>query len=297
MGPIFVPFMTILAALAWGIGGVSQKTVLTHLDTFTTTGIASLLGALVLLPLARREALRKIADERPKTKSILTIALLFSTATVLEQAGYGATSVANAGFFVNASAVITPLAAWAILRQRPPFWIYPASFCASVGTCLMSGAGLTDFNPGDLFSLAAALAFSAWMIVMGEHVMRHRDPVGITCTQLTICGFATLVLGFLFHGVPSAPAFAKALPDLLIVGILAKGLAFCLCAAVQQHVSAGVTAVLTSADAVFGALFAMLLIHEMMTLGQVGGALLVSAGIVIISIRTNHSPRPVRAAS
>jgi drug/metabolite transporter (DMT)-like permease len=297
MGPIFAPLMALLAALAWGIGGVSQKTVLTHLDTFTTTGIASLLGALVLLPVARREALRKISVERPKTKTILTIALLFSAATVLEQAGYGTTSVANAGFFVNASAVITPFAAWAMVRQRPPLWIYPASSCALAGMCLMSGAGFTAFNSGDLVCLASAVAFSAWMIVMGEHVTLHRDPVGITCSQLAFCGFTCLVLGFLFHGLPSSSSFAKALPDLLIVGIIAKALAFCLCAAVQQRVSAGVMAVLASADAVFGAFFAMLLIHEIMTQGQIAGALLVSVGIAIVSLKTNHLPQPIRAAN
>ncbi|WP_408915564.1 EamA family transporter [Aestuariivirga sp.] len=257
------------ATLAWGIGGVSQTTVPVHLDSFTATGIGRLPGAMARFSLASRDGLRGVPRGRPDAGAILTVAIPRSAATVLARAGFGDTSVADAGFFVKASAVITPFASWAPLRQRPPLWVFPASLCAS------------------------ALAFSVWMVAIGEHVARHRDSAGIACSQLAVCGFACLVLSFMFCGLPPESASVEALPGLPIIGILAKGLGLCLCASVQQHVSAGAAAMLISA----GAPFAMLLINEMMTPGQAAGALLVLASIAIVTLRTSQPAQPSQAAN
>ena len=47
--------LALLAAFAWGSGNVAQKTILEHLDGYAAAGLTSLLGALVLWPMTRRE--------------------------------------------------------------------------------------------------------------------------------------------------------------------------------------------------------------------------------------------------
>lgn len=47
--------LALLAALAWGSGNVAQKAIFDHLDGWAATGVTSLVGAMVLLPLAMRQ--------------------------------------------------------------------------------------------------------------------------------------------------------------------------------------------------------------------------------------------------
>lgn len=281
MKPFLANGIALLAALTWGIGGVPQKTVLEHLDPFTVTAITCLIGALVVLPFAQQQ--EHGTASKPPLREIFVVALPFSLGVSLSQIGYGLTSVTNAGFFGNTAAVITPFAAWVLHRQRPRSWIFMASVLAAGGLILMSGGGLTTPSAGDALCLLAALAFSIWIVMLGDHVAHYRNPGTITCWQLAFCGGGCMALGLLWHGLPSASQLVAALPELLVIGVLSKGLAFCLSAAAQQHIHPSSAAILISAEAVFGSLFAVLLINESLSLWQALGALLVIMGIVLVS--------------
>lgn len=281
MKPIIATGIALLAALIWGASGVPQKTVLEHLDAFTVTGLTCLLGAIVIFPLARREARQNPTQGRPGVGSTFLVAIPFAVAVTLSQIGYGYTSVTNAGFFVNTAAVITPFIAWALHKRRPRLWIFPASALTVTGLAMMGGS-LRTLALGDALCLASAFAFSFWMVLLGDHVTRHGNPNYITYHQLLVCSAGSLLLGLLLHGLPTPAQLLHALPELLIIGILAKGVAFCLNASAQQHVHPAGIAVIVSAEAVFGSLFAVILINESLSLNQAIGAILVTAGIFLV---------------
>lgn len=283
MKPLFANGAALLAALTWGLGGVPQKTVLDHLDPVTVTGLTCLLGAIVIWPLARREWRAARGRDRPGLAQICAVALPFSAGVLLSQIGYGLTSVTNAGFFTNTAAVITPFAAWLLYRSRPNVWIFPASALTGVGL-LMMGGGVTAMAAGDLVCLGAAVAFSLWILNLGSHVGHFCNPKVITCGQLLVAGVGCTMLGLLLHGFPTEAQLLSALPELLVIGVLSKGLAFLLNSAAQQYVHPAAIAVLISTEAVFGSFLAVVLIGETLAPMQVMGALLVIAGVFVVAI-------------
>lgn len=297
MKPLFANGAALLAALTWGISGVPQKTVLQHLDPISVTGLTCLLGFIVVYPLARREYRVNGSRDIPQFAQIMTVALPFTIGVTLSQIGYGLTSVTNAGFFTNTAAVITPFAAWVVQRRRPNSWIFPASALTGMGLLLMGG-GVTALTAGDLVCLCAAIAFSLWLLALGDHVGRFRNPKIITCAQLLVAGACCTMLGPLTYGMPTAAQISAALPELLVIGMLSKGAAFLLNSSAQQHVHPAAIAILISTEAVFGSAIAVLWINETLSLMQVAGAVLVVCGVFLVCLLqiantqvTSHRPK------
>ncbi len=273
--------LVLLGALAWGTGNVAQKTILEHLDGFAATGITSLVGVVVLLPLAIREVRAAGPSAKGSLPLLLGVSLLFTFASTVMQFGYGLTTVTNAGFLVNTAAVLTPIIAWLFLSQRPPLAIWPASLASLLGIFLMAGASWTGLSPGDLLALLSALGFAVWTLAVGHYVMRYRRPILMTVVQLAVCGLLCTLAGGAFHGFPTVGALTAALPEILFIGLVSKGLAYVLMAIAQQNISATCVAVLVSAEAVFGAMIAAAVLGE--TLGPIrgGGSLCIILGVII----------------
>lgn len=273
--------LALLAALAWGMGNVAQKTIFEHLDGYAATGLTSLVGALVLLPLARREGKAPLPPTKGTWGLLAVVALLFTLASTLMQFAYGLTTVTNAGFLTNTAAVLTPILAFACFRERPALAIWPASLLALLGVFLMAGARLGNLSPGDVTALMSAVGYASWTLVVGLYVMRTRRPILMTVVQLGLCGLLCTVIGAVVYGPPTLDAMLQALPEILFIGLVSKGLAFMLMAIAQQHLSATSIGVIVSAEAVFGAMMAAVVLGESLGLLRGAGGLCIILGVVI----------------
>lgn len=281
MTPMQANGLALLAAFAWGSGNVAQKTILDHLDGFSASGITSLIGAAVLMPLALREAKGPLPSGQGSLQLLLLVSVLFTVAATVMQFGYGLTTVTNAGFLVNTAAVLTPILARIFLGQRAPRAIWTACGLALTGVFLMSGAQWSGLTSGDLLALLSATAFAVWTLAVGIYVMCFRRPILMTVVQLAVCGGLCLVAAAATAGLPSPEALAAALPELLFLGLVSKGLAYMLMAVAQQHISATCVAVLVSAEAVFGGLVAAATLGETLSPLRGVGSFCILLGVII----------------
>ena len=296
MRPNQATTVALLAALAWGVGNVAQKTIFDHLDGWAATGITSIVGAVILLPLALRESGASRSLAKGSWCLLAGLSLVFTVASTLMQFSYGLTTVTNAGFLTNTSAVLTPILAWACFRQRPALAIWPASLLALLGIYLMAGARLGNLSPGDLLALSSALAYALWTLMVGVYVLRTRRPILMTAVQLAVCGVLCTGIGAALYGPPTGAALVAALPEILFIGIVSKGLAFMLMAISQQHISATSIGVIVSAEAVFGAMIAAAILGETMGLPRGIGSLCIILGVAIAARIPSGLPEPALQA-
>jgi drug/metabolite transporter (DMT)-like permease len=134
---------------------------------------------------------------------------------------------------------------------------------------------------GYLLALLSALGYSVWALAVGLYVVRTRRPVLMTTVQLAVCGVVCNSLGAIIYGPPTTEALTVALPEILFLGLVSNCLAFVLMAIAQQHISATSVGVLTSAEAVFGAMIAALMLGERLDSLGLAGCLRVIFGVVI----------------
>jgi drug/metabolite transporter (DMT)-like permease len=282
--------LLLLAAFLWGSGNVAQKTVLDDIGPLTAVGLRCLIAALVLAPFfARFESNLSSGILKSATLVIAT----FAVAVTFYQMAAGLTTVTNAGFLVNIAIIVTPIIGWVMLHQRPNAMVWPAAILTLIGAYFMGGGMLSQPNMGDALAIASAIFYSFWMIFLGQFVVAHGQAGLITVAQFAVTGTICLFFGLLFEPV-SVAGLQSALPELFILGIASTALGYLFQAIAQAHTSASEAAVIVSGEAIFGALFAFVLLGETLNSGGILGALLILSGIGLIQLNPFFKPNTMR---
>ncbi len=267
-------FLLLVAAAFWGFGNVAQKTVLEHLDPSSAVGLRCLIGGVLILPLLRLDRSGVLAPGY--WPSALRVAVIFAAALLLQQAAFLSTTVTNAGFLVNTAAVLTPLLAWIVYRERPSLQVWGAAGATLIGVFMLCG-GMQGFGQGDFLALFSALLYAAWMVDLGRHMQTFGHPVRTACTQFLVAAAIALPIGGLWGSLSVGAALAAG-SELLLLGVGSTALAFGLQTLAQRYTPASHAAVIVSAEGVFGAMAAALFLDERITmLGLFGAALMLAA--------------------
>lgn len=285
----------LFAAFLWGAGNVANKTALEDVDPYTAVTLRCLLAAMVMLPLLLLEP--RATNRRAWRTSALGIGVLFAGALLLQQIAYQSTSVTNASFLVNTASVMTPAFAWLWLRDKPPRCIFIAGGATLLGAFLMSGADfrLSSLNAGDVACLGSAALYAAWMVMLGQHAMRHGCPFRTSFVQFLVA--ALLVAPMALRQIPDPAALIRALPEIMVLGIFSTAAAFALLSYAQRYVSASAAAVLVSAESIFGAAGGALLLGERVSMTALAGAVFIMGAILAVALAAGSSSWPaIRSA-
>jgi drug/metabolite transporter (DMT)-like permease len=278
--------LLLLAAALWGFGNVAQKTVLDHLDPLSAVGMRCLIAGLLTAPLTMLERGRNFAPGY--WVSLIKVSILFSVSIAIQQVSYLGTSVTNASFLVNTATVMTPLAAWFLIGERPTAIVGLAAAMTLVGVLLMSGGLAASLSQGDLAALLSAACYALWMVELGRHMQTHGGPVTTAAAQFLAAAVITLPLGAL-QGNLSLAAISDAGPELVMLGIFSTAAAFGIQTVAQRFTSASHAAVIVSAESVFGAIGAAIFLGErLLPIGAVGASVVLGS-ITLLSLSADKS--------
>lgn len=167
--------LLLLAAAFWGFGNVAQKTVLDHLEPLSAVGMRCLIAGLMAAPLTMVERGGKCGPGY--WMSLIKVTILFSISIIIQQVSYLDTSVTNASFLVSTATVMTPLAAWFLVGERPTAIGGLAAAMTLAGVLLLSGGLTASFSQGDLGAILSAACYALWMVELGRHMQTHGAPV------------------------------------------------------------------------------------------------------------------------
>lgn len=273
--------LLLLAAAIWGAGNIAHKTVLDHLDPLTAVGLTSLIGGVCTLPFSR---FRRSGTRRQCIHSLTRVTLLFLIAQYLQQLAYITATVTTASFLVSAASVITPFAAWPILKQRPGPTVLFAAALTFAGSMLLSGGLPGSVAPGDLLALLSALAFALWTVEVSRHALIFQCDFMTASAQFLGVAFVILPISA-WRGDLQLETSIAAWPELMVLGVFSTALAFYLQMSAQRHATASHAAIIVSCECVFGAVGAALLLDERLPLDGLAGAALVLAGVLLIAMR------------
>lgn len=279
--------LLLLAALFWGAGNVAGKTVGDHLAAPWVVLLRCATALPVLVLLARRE-------RGPVPWAFVTglapVALLFAAALSTQQLAMTQARVSNMGFLISMAVVLTPLLDWAVFRRRPGPQVVVAAAVTAMGAFLLAGATLDPqaWQSGDRLCLLSALMWAGWTVAVREHATRFGRPLSMALGQTALAIPLLLPLA-LSRGLPAPADVAAALPDLMVLGVLATALTSALTASALRHMAAGPASVIVSADSLVGLSGAVVLLGERPAPAVLlGGALILLA----IAIAATERPRP-----
>jgi drug/metabolite transporter (DMT)-like permease len=273
-----------ITSAIWGFAFVAQRAGMEFIGPFTFNGIRFLLGSASLLPLIIWQKYKqKNSSEKHGNiigGSLLAGSVLFIGAS-LQQAGMVYTEAGKAGFITGFYVVLVPLIG-VFIGQHITKLLWTGAIIALAGLYLLTINGPFTFQKGDILILVSALFWAAHVQLINKLVDTHA-ALPLSALQFAVCGGLSLATAGLFETITFESILKAAIP-LLYGGFFSVGIAYTLQVVAQKHVHPAYASIILSFETVFAVVGGYLILHEMLSLRNLAGCLLMLAGIVIVQV-------------
>ena len=196
---------------------------------------------------------------------------------VLLMLGLSVTPASSAALLLNLEGLATMGIAWAVFRENADGRIVLGALCILAGAVLLSGPGGAEGVGWG--ALAVAGACLAWGIDNNlTRKLSAADPVQIAVLKGLVAGAANLALA-LWHGAASPPI--GPLLGAGVVGFFGYGVSLVLFVLALRHLGAARTGAYFSMAPFVGAVLALMLFEEPLTVRLVAAAALMGVGLYL----------------
>lgn len=285
-------FLLMLCAVIWGSSFVAQTTGAEFVGPFTFISMRSLLGAVTLLPVIgvtgalkkKRNGSNKMSAVEKKylLKGGAVCGMVLFFASNLQQLGIDSgTEPGKAAFITALYILLVPIFSLFLGKKiRPLIWpCVIVSIFALYLLCVKEGGKI---QPSDFYVLACAVCYTVHILVI-DRISPKVDGVMLSMLQFLVAGTVSAIPMLLFEDV-SVENLLKAAPSIAYSGIMSSGVAYTLQILGQQKTEPTIATMIMSLESVFGVLTAMIILHQIPTLREGIGCVLMFAAIIVAQL-------------
>jgi drug/metabolite transporter (DMT)-like permease len=271
--------LLLLVTVLWGSAFAVMRFAAGHGTVFYLNGLRFLLGALLLLPLARLKG----RYNRANLVYVFMAGFALFAGVALQQAGLATTTAGNGGFITSLYIVIVPFILWIFWRERPSAVIAIAVVLAIAGGFLLSTGGSFRIQVGDVLVFIGSFFWAMHVVIVGK-VQGKIEAVPFAFGQFVVCAVLNLITAvFVEH--PNRAEMMLVLPAILYTGVFSIAIGFTLQVIAQKHTPENDAALIMSLESVFAVLFGWLFLHELLRPIQIGGCLLILIAVGLVQVR------------
>ncbi len=289
---LYGSLILMLCAIIWGSSFVAQTTGAEFVGPFTFISMRSFLGAAALVPVITvMGAFKKkkgidtkmsAKDKKTLLKGGVACGVVLFFASNLQQLGIdGGTEPGRAAFITALYILLVPIFSL-FLGKKIRAIIWPCvvvSIIALYLLCVKEG-GRTQLS--DLYVLACAVCYTVHILVI-DKVSPKVDGVMLSMLQFLVAGAMSAIPMILFEDT-SIENLIKAALSIAYSGIMSSGVAYTLQILGQQKTEPTIATMVMSLESVFGVLTAMIILHQIPTLREGIGCVLMFAAIIVAQL-------------
>ncbi|MDK9711653.1 DMT family transporter [Acidaminobacter sp.] len=276
----------LIVTIAWGVSFLLTKNALVGLETFNFLavrfGIATLISVVIFL----KDMIRM---SRKTLLLGIGVGSVMFAAYALQTVGITLTTISKSAFITGTSVLMVPLFMALFLKRIPDRSSLVGAFMAFVGLGLMtltggsSDAGAAgSLNLGDLLTLIAAVGFALYILAVGKYTTQV-DSIPFAIVQLGTVAVFSGITSLLFE-TPVVPTGSETWFAILFLAIVCTSLAFIVQNVAQKYTTSTHTALIFSGEPVFAAMFAYVMIGEVLGRNGVIGGGLILAGMLVAEL-------------
>ncbi len=267
----------------WGATFVVVKEALQDASTLLFLALRFSLASVALaLSFAGRYA--GLAAIRRSLRGGFLAGLCLFCGYFFQTAGLRYTTPSKSAFITALSVVMVPLIVSFVHRTVPSAAEAAGVVLATAGVALMTlQRDKVTLNPGDLLTLACALAFAVHVVVLGHFASRSSLEL-LSLTQIGTAAVAALST-FWWAESPCVRWSARLVLAILVTGLLATALAFTVQSWAQRHTSPTRTALILTLEPVFAWGASFLFTGERLSGGGMAGGLCILSGVVLAELK------------
>lgn len=271
-------FGLILIAMIWGSGFVGTQLALdgglTPLQLLT---IRFFIGAVLINLIFFKQIKENINKEILKSGVILGFFLFIAFA--VQTIGILYTTPTKNAFITAANVVIVPFIGFFVYKRKLDKIGIISSIMTLIGIGILSLEVDLSINIGDFLTLICAFGFAFHIFFTSEFASKY-NPIILTGIQFTVAFILSLVCQ-IFMGEMKIEAQVNGYLGALYLGIFSTTIAFLLQTICQKMVDGTKTAIILSTEAVFGTIFSVLILKEIVTIKMLIGIAIIFTSIIM----------------
>lgn len=278
-----------LATVIWGSAFIAQSVGMDHIGPITFLASRNALAVPFLMLLAflfdrKKTDYWKLWMNKKLWLSGFSCGLALFAAASLQQIGMVYTSAGKSGFLTAMYIVLVPVLGL-FLKKKPPINVWFSVGLAVIGLYLLSCAGVSKVNIGDILLLGCAFAFAVQILLI-DKAGSDLDGLRLNCIQSLVVAVISTACMFLFE-TPNWESICISWLPISYAGILSTGVAYSLQIVGQKQLPPAPASLIMSLESVFAVLCGWLILKEQLTGWEMAGCVLVFSAVILSQIPLN----------
>jgi drug/metabolite transporter (DMT)-like permease len=273
-------FLLFATAFFWGVTFIIVKNALVHVDVYVFLTARFGLAFLLMAFLFRRHLLPL---HLPTALGGGILGILLFAAFAFQTWGLTRTSATNSAFLTGMNVVMVPLLSLIFLRRAPAPTAALGVLLALTGLFFLTGGAPSHWNRGDLLVFVCAVWVAVHIMMTGYYASRF-DTMALAVWQIATVALLNtafaLGTGSLTLRIPP-----QAWSALVVTALFCTVFAFAVQTHAQRFTSPTRTALIFTAEPVFGAMFAHWYGGEPLLSRHLIGGGFIFAGMILAEIR------------
>ena len=274
-------------SVIWGSAFVAQSAAMAYgMQPYAFTAVRMLVGSLVLMPfiLLRGKAVQPAtrSGRLRQLRSGVLIGLTVAVASWLQQVGLQYTTAGKGAFLTALYILLVPIVGAAFFHRKTDVWTWLCLVIGAVGLYFLSITESFTLEKGDTLVILCALVFTLQILLVDKFAPDF-DSLTLCCLEFLTAGLLSFLPMALFEGF-GFENIRPALWCILYCGIFSCGIAYWLQIVGQRHLPPALASLLMSFEAMFGAFFGALILHERMTTRELLGCGLIFIALVLSQV-------------
>ncbi len=268
--------MLLLVTAIWGSGFVAADIAIEDFDVNFVLAVRFLIGFIGLFLVSAKTV--KNMKKNTIKKGLILGALAF-IAFWFQIVGLKYTTPSKNAFMTATNVIMVPFIGMFLLGNRVNKKNVVGAFITLIGVSFLTLDVNFSISKGDLLTLVCAFLFAFHIVGTGEF-SKGENVLHLTFVQMGIsCLLGGIIL--MFTGFDVSGATMRGVLALIYLGIAPTATAFAMQTWAQKYTTETEAAIILSFESVFGTIFSIIILGEMLTYKMVIGSALIMLSILI----------------
>lgn len=271
----------ILVTVIWGGGFVASDIALESMKPFQIMMVRFLLASVLMGVISRgqRKSEEKLKDRAGAIKAGILMGVTLFMGFAFQIIGLQYTTPSKNAFLTALNVVIVPFIAFVILKKKIGAKGIIGAVMSVFGVALLSLNGNFTVSLGDGLTLFCAVGFAFQIFFTSEFVKKY--PASVLNTVQMFTAFVLSAISLMIFGENDFQVTTQGWLSALYLGVVSTTICYLLQTACQKYIDETKAAIILSMESVFGTIFSILILHEVVTVRMVIGCAVILAAVII----------------
>lgn len=271
----------ILVTVIWGGGFVASDIALESMKPFQIMMVRFLLASVLMGVISRgqRKSEEKLKDRAGAIKAGVLMGVTLFMGFAFQIIGLQYTTPSKNAFLTALNVVIVPFIAFVILKKKIGAKGIIGAVMSVLGVALLSLNENFTVSLGDGLTLFCAVGFAFQIFFTSEFVKKY--PASVLNTVQMFTAFVLSAISLMIFGENDFQVTTQGWLSALYLGVVSTTICYLLQTACQKYIDETKAAIILSMESVFGTIFSILILHEVVTFRMVIGCAVILAAVII----------------